>query len=232
MSAQDNYAEDDRRLLRARQPAPRRDRGGHGQHGGAGCGQHRPGRGPDPVRDALGQQRVPRQRLLLPAARQAERQYVVQQPRPAADPATGKAPKNWTSCISPARASAARSSSRACGTAATRRSSSSTTRSRARPGRTPRTARSCTRSPSRASSAGHRGGQTRQVNLLAARRDQRPARDARSDDRRGCSATSAARLTGAGTGLIDLTDPLLQQFTYQYASNSVTKYPTGGSTST
>jgi hypothetical protein len=34
-------------------------------------------------------------------------------------------------------------------------------------------------------------------------------------------------VTGAGTGLIDLTDPLLQQFTYQYASKGVTKYPTG-----
>ena len=69
-------------------------------------------------------------------------------------------------------------------------------------------------------------GQTREVNLLAlaaanghlATIDQTIGRvlgDIRS------------AVTGAGTGLIDLTDPLLQQFTYQYDSEGLTKYPTG-----
>ena len=138
--------EDGRRLLRARQPASRRHRRSHRQLGGAGRGQHRAGRGPDPLRDALGQQPVHGQRLLLPAALQAQREHVVQQPRQRAEEQT-------TCSISLGRDSAAPSSSRDCGTAGTRRSSSSTTRSRARRAAAPRTGRSCTRARSRAGSA-------------------------------------------------------------------------------
>ncbi len=131
-------AEDDGRLLRARQPAAGRDRGSHGQLGRPGRGEHRPGRGADPLRHPLGQQQLQRQRLLLPAPLQARRHRLVQQPgRHRAGPRR--------SCSSPEAASAVRSSSRGCSTAVTRRSSSSTTRSRARPVRTPRTGRSCTR---------------------------------------------------------------------------------------
>ena len=35
-----------------------------------------------------------------------------------------------------------------------------------------------------------------------------------------------AAVTAANTGLIDLTDPLLQRFTYQYTTRNVTRYPT------
>jgi hypothetical protein len=70
------------------------------------------------------------------------------------------------------------------------------------------------------------GGQTRSVNLLQMAADNgftstidptvgRLLRDIRS------------AVTGAGTGLVDLSDPLQQQFTYQYESKGVTKYPTG-----
>ena len=53
-----------------------------------------------------------RQRLLLPAARRAQREHLVQQPRPAADPATGKAPKTELRQYQPGFASAADRDSR------------------------------------------------------------------------------------------------------------------------
>jgi hypothetical protein len=70
------------------------------------------------------------------------------------------------------------------------------------------------------------GGTTRQVDLLAlaaanghlATFDpvvQRLLGDIRS------------AVTGAGTGLLDLTDPLQQRFTYQYETRGANKYPTG-----
>jgi Carboxypeptidase regulatory-like domain/TonB-dependent Receptor Plug Domain len=36
-----------------------------------------------------------------------------------------------------------------------------------------------------------------------------------------------AAVSGAGTGLVDNTDPLTQQFTYQYNTEGITRYPTG-----
>ena len=70
------------------------------------------------------------------------------------------------------------------------------------------------------------GGQTREVNLLqlAAANGQLATVDPVMGKLLGDIRSA---VTGAGTGLIDLTDPLLQQFTYQYASKGVTKYPTG-----
>jgi hypothetical protein len=70
------------------------------------------------------------------------------------------------------------------------------------------------------------GGQTRPVNLLQLAADNghlstidptvgRLLRDIRT------------AVTGAGTGLVDLSDPLLQQFTYQYQSEGLQKFPTG-----
>ena len=70
------------------------------------------------------------------------------------------------------------------------------------------------------------GGQTREVNLLqlAAQNGHLatmdPVMGKLLGDIRGA-------VSSAGTGLVDLTDPLLQQFTYQYESKGVTKYPTG-----
>ena len=49
-----------RRLLRDGPPAARRDRTGDAHHRGAGRRERRPGRRPDPVRDPLGHERLPR----------------------------------------------------------------------------------------------------------------------------------------------------------------------------
>ena len=47
-------------------------------------------------------------------------------------------------------------------------------------------------------------------------------------DQGSVSFTATSSITdSAGTGLQDLTDPLQQRFTYQYDTDSVTKYPTG-----
>ena len=70
------------------------------------------------------------------------------------------------------------------------------------------------------------GGQTREVNLLqlAAANGHLATVDPVIGKLFGDIRSA---VTGAGTGLVDLTDPLLQQFTYQYDSKGVTKYPTG-----
>ena len=127
--------EDDRRLLRAPQPAARRGRGSHGDHGGQRRRQRRPGRGARSASPrASGTNDLQRQLLLLPAARRAERQHLVQQPRPDAGSATGKAPQDRAAAV-PAR-HARRRPDRDPGPLRrprTRRSSSSTTRTRASP---------------------------------------------------------------------------------------------------
>ena len=97
------------------------------------------------------------------------------------DPATGKAPKNEDKLYQPGTRLGGPIVIPGSGTGATRRSSSSTTRSRARPARTPRTAPSCIRARNRASSAGPRRPDPR-GQPAAARRRQRPARDGRSGD--------------------------------------------------
>ena len=76
---------------------------------GQGADSNGAGRGADPVHDAVGQQRIPRQRLLLLPARRAEHQLLVQQPRLAARSRDRKAPKAQLKLTSPASASAARS---------------------------------------------------------------------------------------------------------------------------
>jgi hypothetical protein len=70
------------------------------------------------------------------------------------------------------------------------------------------------------------GGQTRQVNLLAlaAANGHVSAVDPTVGR---LLADIRAAVTTAGTGLEDLTDPILQRFTYQYETKGVTKYPTG-----
>jgi hypothetical protein len=70
------------------------------------------------------------------------------------------------------------------------------------------------------------GGQTRTVNLLemAAANGHLATIDPTIGRLLGDIRTA---VTSAGTGLVDLTDPLLQQFTYQYDSEGVTRYPTG-----
>ena len=70
------HAEDDRRLLRDRQPAPRRDRGSLADVGRAGRRRERPGRRADQVHDALGQQHVHRQRLPLLPERRAQHEHL------------------------------------------------------------------------------------------------------------------------------------------------------------
>jgi hypothetical protein len=70
------------------------------------------------------------------------------------------------------------------------------------------------------------GGQTREVNVLTL---------AAANGQLGSIDPTIGRLfadirsavTGAGTGLVDASDPLVQTFTYQYDSDSITKYPTG-----
>ena len=98
-----------------------------------------------------------------------------------------------TFCISPARASAARSSFRESGTAATRRSSSSTTKN---PARRVRTRRIATILHPRAEQGFFRynvGGQVREINVLRRRRRQRPRRRRRIRPSRRSSAISAAQ---------------------------------------
>ena len=164
-------AEDDRRLLRARQPAARCGRRGDGQHGRAGRGSDRQGAVQIQLHHALGHQPLQWAAATSTCGTTSfnANTWFNNRDLPP-DPATGKAPKARMSCISRAPASAVRSSSRGCSTAATRRSSSSTTKSRASPGRTPRTAPFCTRARSRELFRYTAGGQTREVNLLDARR--------------------------------------------------------------
>jgi hypothetical protein len=69
------------------------------------------------------------------------------------------------------------------------------------------------------------GGQIRQVNLLALAAQN--GHEARIDPTIGrLLGDIRAAVTGTG-GLADRTDPLQQQFTYQYASEGLTRYPTG-----
>ena len=166
------------------------------------------------LRDALGQQPVHGQRLLLPAALQAQLEHVVQQPRQRAE-SRRRAPSAWGAIRRP------RHHSRDCGTAGTRRSSSSTTRN---PARRARNTENRTLLHPRAEQGWFRytaSGQTREVNVL------------------GLGASNStidptiARLLGdirsstAGSTVVDNTDPLTQTLTYSYNTDSVTKYPTG-----
>jgi hypothetical protein len=70
------------------------------------------------------------------------------------------------------------------------------------------------------------GGQTRSVDLLAlaAANGQLSTPDPTITRLLGDIRSA---VTGANTGLEDQTDPLLQRFTYQYDTDSVTRYPTG-----
>lgn len=70
------------------------------------------------------------------------------------------------------------------------------------------------------------GGVTREVNLLnlASSNGQLATLDPTVSRLLGDIRTA---ISGANTGLVDLNDPLQQRFTYQYDTDSVTKYPTG-----
>jgi hypothetical protein len=70
------------------------------------------------------------------------------------------------------------------------------------------------------------GGQTRQVDLLqmAAANGFTSTIDPTIGRLLGDIRSA---VSGAGTGLVDLTDPLVQRFTYQYTSEGLTRYPTG-----
>jgi hypothetical protein len=70
------------------------------------------------------------------------------------------------------------------------------------------------------------GGVTRSVDLmaLAAANGQLATMDPTVSR---LVADIRAAVSGANTGLVDLTDPLQQRFTYQYDTEGVTKYPTG-----
>ena len=70
------------------------------------------------------------------------------------------------------------------------------------------------------------GGQTRQVDLLALAAENNHLASFDPIVRRLLGDIRSA-VTGAGTGLEDLTDPLLQRFTYQYETKGMNKYPTG-----
>ena len=113
------------------------------------------------------------------------------------------------------------------GTAATRRSSSSTTKSRARRERTPRTARCCTRAPSRAGSATPPAA--RRARSTCSRSPRRTASCSTIDPTIG-RLLGDIRASTAGSTVVDNTDPLTQNLTYSYQTDSVTKYPTGRST--
>ena len=65
-------------------------------------------------------------------------------------------------------------------------------------------------------------GQTREVNVLALARA--TELNARSDDLR---LLGDIRSSTTGSTVVDNTDPLTQNFTYSYQTDSVTKYPTG-----
>ena len=168
--------------------------------------EHRPGRGADPVRHALGQQRLHGQRLLLPAALQAERQHLVQQPR------RRRRRHEDDACYQPGARVGGPIMIPGCGTAATRRSSSSTTRSRARPGQNTENRTH----PAPARRAGHLPLHRRRPDARGQPARARGARtdivvDDRSDDRP--AARRHPQPSTAGSTVVDLTDPLHQQFT-------------------
>ena len=89
--------EDDRRLLRAPEPAARLCGRGHGHHGRKHGRCHRTGRRPDQVRDQVGHEPLDRDRVLLPAPRCPQREHLVPQPRPPTRPGHG-ARRRKTSC--------------------------------------------------------------------------------------------------------------------------------------
>ena len=70
------------------------------------------------------------------------------------------------------------------------------------------------------------GGQTREVNVLNLLRDNRPTDVSTIDPTIG-RLLADIRSSTAGSTVVDNTDPLTQQLTYTYQTDSVTKYPTG-----
>jgi hypothetical protein len=69
-------------------------------------------------------------------------------------------------------------------------------------------------------------GQTREVNVLDLLRTNRP-QDVSTIDPTIGRLLSDIRSSTAGSTVVDNTDPLTQNFTYSYDTDSVTKYPTG-----
>jgi hypothetical protein len=70
------------------------------------------------------------------------------------------------------------------------------------------------------------GGQTREVNVLSVAQNNGFLSSIDPTIGRLLGDIRSA-VSGAGTGLVDNTDPLTQQFTYQYDTKGVTKYPSG-----
>ena len=69
-------------------------------------------------------------------------------------------------------------------------------------------------------------GQTREVNVLDLLRNNRPT-DVSTIDPTIARLLADIRSSTAGSTVVDNTDPLTQNFTYTYQTDSVTKYPTG-----
>ena len=201
--------EDDRRLLRARPAAPRRDRGSHGHLRGQRRRQRRPGRGQHPLRHQVGHQQVQGQRVLHAAPRRAEREHVLQQPQPDAIPSPAR--RRRPSCGSTSRAStsAVRSSIPGLWSGHDKaffffnyedsRTPSKITRNRVI--LTP------------AATAGrlhlrHDDGEPAAAGGGATARPRRSIRRSRS-----CSPTCGAR--AASGSIVNLSDPILQQATFQ-----------------
>ena len=159
-----------------------------------------------------GSNRFARQRLLLPASRRAQREYVVQQPRPDAGSGDRQGAEDRAASV-PARHPRRRSDldSGTVQTAATGRSSSSTTKRRGRRARSRSTANDpASPARSRACSATTRARASSTVDLLA------PGGAQRADRRRSIRPSQAARRhprqrRRQGT-ISDLGDPNLQEF--------------------